>query len=125
MKLACVWAVIIRLTKSRIRNKMKLEHCISYMEEYRCDLTKELDEVSGISRNNHYDMFYHYILANKWCKNQKCLAIRVPGGTVGGIHFDDNNVITKIILDTDYVVKTYTSNINELIQKFIGETIEW
>ena len=50
---------------------MKLEHCISYMEEYRCDLTKELDEV------------------------------------------------------TDYVVKTYPTNVNEVIQKFVGEVIEW
>ncbi len=72
-----------------------------------------------------YDMFHHYILADEWCRNQKCLAIRVPGGTVEGIHFDDNSIITKIVVDTNYVVKTYPSNINELIQKFIGEVIEW
>lgn len=70
-------------------------------------------------------MFYHYILADEWCKNQECLAIRVPGGTVGGIYFDNSNVITKIVIDTDYVVKTYPANINELIQKFVGEVIEW
>lgn len=104
---------------------MKLEHCLSYCPNYRCNLTKELDDVSGISKQHYYDMFHHYILADEWRKNQKCLAIRVPGGTVGGIHFDDNNVITKIVIDTDYVVKTYPANVNELIQKFVGEVIEW
>lgn len=103
---------------------MKLEQRITSCNEYRCDLTKELDNMSGISRLHYYDMFHHYILADEWCKNQKCLAIRVPGGTVGGIHFDDNT-ITKIVVDTNYVVKTYPTNINELIQKFVGEVIEW
>lgn len=45
--------------------------------------------------------------------------------TVGGIHFDDNNIITQIVIDTNYVVKTYPSNIKELIQKYVGEVIEW
>lgn len=104
---------------------MRLQQRISGYKEYRCDLTKELDDISSISEQHYYDMFHHYILADEWCKNQKCLAIRVPGGTVGGIHFDDNNVITKIVIDTDYVVKTYPANVNELIQKFVGEVIEW
>lgn len=104
---------------------MKLERSKSVFEEYRCDLTKELDDMSGISKQHYYNMFHHYILADEWCRNQKCLAIRVPGGTVGGIHFDDNSIITKIVVDTNYVVKTYPANINELIQKFIEEVIEW
>ena len=103
---------------------MKLERSKSVFEEYRCGLTKELDDMSGISKQHYYDMFHHYILADEWCRNQKCLAIRVPGGTVGGIHFDDNSIITKIVIDTDYVVKTYPTNVNELIQKFVGEIIE-
>ena len=74
---------------------MKLEQRISGRKEYRCALTKELDDISDISKKHYYNMFHHYILADDWCKNQKCLAIRVPGGTVGGIDFDDNNVITK------------------------------
>lgn len=104
---------------------MQLQQRNSYCNEYRCDLTKELDDISGISKQHYYDMFHHYILADKWCKNQKCLAIRVSGDTVGGICFDDNNVITKIVVDTNYVVKTYPTNANELIQKFVGEVIEW
>lgn len=104
---------------------MQLQQCISFCKVYRCDLTKELDDISGISKQYYYHMFYHYILADEWCKNQKCLAIRVPGGTVGGIYFDDNGVITKIVVDTNYVVKTYPTNVNEIIQRFVGEVIEW
>lgn len=104
---------------------MKLEKCNSFYQEYRCTLTKELDNLSGILKSHYYDMFYHYILPDDCCKKEKCLAIRVPGGTVGAIYYDDKNVITKIIVDTNYVVKTYPSNVNELIQKFIGEKIEW
>lgn len=103
---------------------MKLERKNTYGEEYRCELTKELDIISGISKEHYYSMFYHYILADDWCKKQKCLAIRVPGGTVGGIWIDDNNTITKVVVDTDYVVKSYPDNVNELIQKFIGKVIE-
>lgn len=104
---------------------MKFEQSILGYGEYICDLTKELDDMSGISQKNYYDMFHHYILVDDWCRNEKCFAIRVPGGTVGGVYFDDNNIITKVVVDTNYVVKTYPVNINELIQKFVGEAIEW
>lgn len=103
---------------------MKLERKNNYNEEYTCDLTKELDEVSGILNNQHYNLFYHYILADKWCREEKCLAIRVPGGTVGGIWID-NNVITDIIIDRNYVVKTYPKNVNELMKKYIGVVVEY
>lgn len=97
----------------------------SLKTEFRCELTKELDSLAKLSEEHYYDMFYHYILADDYCKKEKCLAIRVPGGTVGGIWIDDNNAITKIVVDTEYVVKTYPNNVNELIQKFVGEVIEY
>lgn len=111
--------------KNKTEDNLKLERRKSVCEEYRCDLTKELDDMSGISKQHYYDMFHHYILADEWCKKEKCLAIRVPGGTVGGIHFNGNNTITKIVIDIDYVVKTYPSNVNDLIQKYVEEVIEW
>ena len=111
--------------KNKTEDNLKLERRKSVCEEYRCDLTKELDDMSGISKQHYYDMFHHYILADEWCKKEKCLAIRVLGGTVGGIHFNDNNTITKIVIDIDYVVKTYPSNVDDLIQKYVGEVIEW
>ncbi|MBQ8570319.1 MAG: hypothetical protein IJ444_02275 [Kiritimatiellae bacterium] len=92
--------------------------------EFQCALTKELDSLSKMDTSKYYDMFHHYILVDQIGLKEKCLAIRVPGGTVGGIWIDENNAITKIHVDTDYVVKTYPSNINELMQKFVGEVIE-
>ena len=96
-----------------------------FKDQYRCALTIELDLLSKIAEKEFYAFYYHYVLADGLCKQEKCLAIRVPGGTVGGIWIDDNNVITDIKIDTDYVVKTYPSNVNKLIKKFIGEVIEW
>jgi hypothetical protein len=94
-------------------------------QEYRCDLTNYLDSLAGLSEQTSYNLFYHYILADDHCRKEKCLAIRVPGGTVGGIWIDDNNTITKIEIDTDYVVKSYPDNVNELVQKYIGEIVEY
>lgn len=94
----------------------------SKMEEYFCDITSELDKLAGINAD---DLWKHYILVDKYCINEKCLAIRIPGGTIGGIWFDDNDVITKIKVDTNYVVKSYTSDVNEQIQKFVGQKIEF
>lgn len=92
--------------------------------EFRCALTQELDSLSKMDASQCYDLFHHYILVDHIGIEEKCFAIRVPGGTVGGIWIDENNTITKIHVDTDYVVRTYPSNVNELIQKFVGEVIE-
>lgn len=93
--------------------------------EYRCELTRELDSLAKLTEEVYYDFFYHYILADDYCKKEKCLAIRVPGGTVGALWIDSRNIITKIVIDTDYVVKTYPDNVNKIVQKFVGEVIEW
>lgn len=53
-----------------------------------------------------------------------CLPIRIPGGTLGSIEYDENKIITKINVCTDYVVKTYPDDVNEQLQKFIGQKIE-
>ena len=45
--------------------------------------------------------------------------------TSGDILIDKNNVITEITIDTEYIIKTYPNNVNELIQKFVGEVIEY
>lgn len=58
-------------------------------------------------------------------KKQKCLAIRIPGGTLGGIWYDENNIINKIFVDIKYVVKTYPSDVNEQLKKFVGEKLEF
>lgn len=106
---------------------MKLEERKEALrEEYICELTKELDVLAKLTSEEVFERFRHYIVADDLYKKEKCLAIRVPGGTVGGIYLDDNNVITKIYIDTDYVVKSYPSDVNEIIEKkFVGEVIEY
>ena len=54
---------------------MKLEQRVSGCKEYRCNLTKELDKISGISKQYYYDMFHHYILADEWCRNESVLLL--------------------------------------------------
>ena len=101
---------------------MKLERKAYFNEEYFSNLTKELDNLVGFTEST---LFKHYILADDYCIKENCLAIRIPGGTVGGIWFDQDNVITKIRIDTNYVVKTYPENVEEVIQKYVGTKIEF
>lgn len=103
---------------------MKLEQHPG-LREYVSELTRKLDEISGLSKQEYYDFFYHYIIVDEFCRKEKCLAIRVPGGTVGGIWFDDNNVVTKIVIDTDYVIKTYPEDIKKYVESYIGQIIEF
>ncbi len=88
------------------------------MNEYYCEITSELDRVAGLDLNN---CWRHYILYD--CK-ENCLIIRIPGGTLGCVEYDENKMITKIHVCTDYVVRTYPDNVNEQLQKFIGQKIE-
>lgn len=86
-------------------------------------MTKELDNLSGLSKEGNADIFRHYILADEGCRKRNCFPIRVPGGTVGNIVFDEDNVVTDIFIDADYVIVTYPENINELVKKFVGERV--
>ena len=102
---------------------MKLELRNGYSKEYRSDLTRELDKISCISNRQYCSMFRHYILADEWCMKNKCLAIRVPGRTVGSIWIDDNNKILKISIDLSASLN-YPDNVNEIMEKYIGEIVE-
>lgn len=89
------------------------------IEKYYCDLTSELDKMAKLER------YKHYILVDNYCKNNGFYAIRVICGTVGAIYFDNNNLITKITIDTNYVVKTYPSDVLDQLQKYVGQKIEF
>ena len=104
---------------------MKLELRENWTKtEFRCDLTRYLDELSLINKLPYYDLYYHYIIVDKIALEEKILPIRVPGGTIGAVFIDESNEITMIQVDRDYVVKTYPANTHEIIAKFIGQTIE-
>lgn len=90
----------------------------SKMNEYYCGITTELDKLAGLDPNGYWK---HYVLCD--CEDD-CLPIRIPGGTLGSIEYDENKIITKIHVCTDYVVKTYPDDVNEQLQKFIGQKIE-
>lgn len=95
-------------------------------DDYRCDFTRFLDAEAGFDEVDvGFYGFCHYIIAGEQELKEKILPFRIPGGTLGGIWIDDNNVITKIEIDTDYVVKSYPEDIKEKIKKFIGEKIEF
>ena len=91
------------------------------LHEYYSELTLHLDKLAGFKSDT---LLKHYILIDKLAKDSKCLAIRIPGGTVGGIWIDDDYKITDVFIDTNYVVHTYPSDINEKMKKYIGEKIE-
>lgn len=93
------------------------------LREYYCDLTRELNQILGLSPDQYWK---HYILADDSMIKDKCLAIRIPGGTVGGIWINDENIITKIFVYTDYyVIEKYPADINEKLAHFVGEKIEF
>ena len=100
---------------------MKLRH--KYMDAYICELTDELDKLAGFVDQRTY--MSHYLLINRHVMKDNIIPIRVHGGTVGCIKFDDNKIITEVILDTDYVVDTYPSDINEIVKKYVGMTLEF
>ena len=94
------------------------------LSEYLSELTTELDNLAKLDNGKEFHLF-HYIVLDDYSIKEKCLPIRVYGGTVGAIWFDDNNIITKIFIDVNYVVKSYPSNVNEIVQKYVGQNIEW
>ena len=89
-----------------------------------CDITKDLDCMSKLDAFEGYDLYHHYIYFSRGDIEEHLLAIRVPGGTVGSIEFDDNFIIKSIGVDTKYVIKSYPTDVNEEIKKkYIGSKL--
>lgn len=107
---------------------MKLQNERALQDEYYCELTTKLDELAGITEKSPgYDFgFRHYILAEQKDKEQYGgYAIRIPGGTLGTVSIDNDDVITEVFVDTNYVVKTYVKDVNEQLKQFIGQKLEF
>lgn len=102
---------------------MKLVERNTAWPEYLCELTKELDELVGLEKYHTY--IRHYVFADDWAFEQRCLPIRMPGRTTGGVWIDDNNVITRAEVDLDgCVIGKYPDDVNEKLYKYVGEKIE-
>lgn len=105
--------------------KMELSGGLSSTKEYRCDITRELDKLAHITEEEFYDWCFHYILVDNQFMKEHQFPIRIPGGTLGTLRVDDEFKVTSIVVDIDYVVKTYDADVNEQIKKFIGHKLEF
>lgn len=77
----------------------KYENKPEIMKEYFCSITELLDE--AIQVPNISGRYRHYILADDYCTERNCLAVRVPGRTMGGIWVKKDGCITRIVMDND------------------------
>lgn len=105
---------------------MKISPRRSFNDQFKCKLTEELDGITGMDRDHHlYDMYHHYLLIDDFTRKHlnDGIPIRVPGSTIGGIWIDESQKITRIEIGGSKIV-TYPIDINEIMKKYIGETIE-
>lgn len=119
--------MVERIKTKRVNMKLKIKEEFDRFTEYFCNLTNELDKLSGIDKEFGEDnLFKHYILIDNYSLKHKSISIRVPGGTVGNIIIDKNGIIIDIKIHINYIVKTYPDDIEKQIKKlFIGESIEF
>jgi len=90
---------------------------------YSNKITKLLDMKLHSSYKKHLRQGYHngtYIVFEK--ADWHTAAIRFPGATRGHIGFDDNHIITEIVLydDKDSVDLIYKKEVIRELKKFIG-----
>ena len=95
----------------------------SKSNKFHCDLTTKLDLLAGINSSEN-DLFRHYLLGNYYAYKSDVYAIRVPGSTVGQIEVNDENIITSIEVSRDFLITTYPENINDILQEYVGMTLE-
>ena len=104
----------------KLKNRYNDNSYGDIFKEMFCELTYKLDELYKIDKDNRlYSHKRYYIVADDFCRENRCLAIRVPGKTVGCIRIDEDNKIVSI--DVDF--STY--EIREELTKFIGQQIEF
>lgn len=87
--------------------------------EYFCELTEFLDNITEKNRLS----LRHYILALPCDFADGALPIRLPGSTVGGVFIDKDHVITKVQIDGNYYKDIYPEDINEMLERYVGEKI--
>lgn len=87
--------------------------------EYFCELTKFLDNITEMRRPS----WRHYILAHPCDFKDGALPIRLPGCTVGGVFINKDSVITKVLIDGNYYKDIYPEDINEMLERYVGEKI--
>lgn len=93
----------------------------SVMGGYCSELTAELDKYVVCKPDKGHR---HYVLADKFFVTERCLPIRFPGTTIGGIYLDENENISRVTINARWVGTVYPADINEWLKRFVGERIE-
>ena len=89
-------------------------------------ITRFLDEAMSFTDGTSPYSYCHYVCWYKSDDNERHLAIRIPGSTVGEVELDENNVITKILLFGNPSLISYSDDvINKVNEKFVGLTYDF
>ena len=90
-------------------------------KDYQNAITKMLDMHLKTPYKVTLRQGYHYGTYILFEKNDNSAAIRFPGATRGHIDYDENQIITKIVLyDIEEVDFIYKRSIQRELMKFIG-----
>ena len=104
---------------------MLLSRKRSFGDHFVSDLTKELDKITKVNIRED-DIYCHYLLIDEWTKKNLNygIAIRIPDCTVGALWINAKREIVEISIDSNRII-TYPDNINEIMKKYIGVTIDY
>ena len=89
-------------------------------EKWVCRLTERLDNYLVGKTNIWYT--YIYIISEN--DKHNCLALRVPGQTIGRVMLDENDCIVSIGID-DLSIAKFNCDINELVKDFVGVGVSY
>lgn len=103
---------------------LKEKYSLGNDKSYYCKFTEELDRCAGFTTIK-YQYYKHYLLDYRNVDGFYNLTIRVPGRTIGGIWVDKHDVIVNIKIDRNYAAKTYSNELDAIIEKYIGKKIEF
>ena len=93
----------------------RIDHSM-YTDSYYCDITRLLDQAC-----NNKEKHYLHIFTRD---GKMCIRIYNIERCVGGIWTDENCVINRIQFGYD-LIGFYGADINEKLQQFVGEVVEF
>ena len=89
-------------------------------EQWICQLTEELDK----HLIGKLDIWHTYIYIINEEDKHGCLALRVPGQTIGEIILDENDCILSIRIG-DWSFAKFDCDVNDLFKSYIGMGVSY